>query len=72
MPMDWGLARDYAARDVNWEEMPVTEAEWLAAKDPEPTLRFLRGKVTDRKLRLFACACCRSIVHLVEGRTSMR
>jgi hypothetical protein len=25
MPMDWGLARDYAARDGHWEEMPVTE-----------------------------------------------
>jgi hypothetical protein len=28
MPMDWGLARDYAARDVHADEMPVTEAEW--------------------------------------------
>jgi hypothetical protein len=28
MPMDWGLAQDYAARDVQ-AEMPVTEAEWL-------------------------------------------
>jgi hypothetical protein len=27
MPMDWGLARDYAARDVPAEELPVTEAE---------------------------------------------
>jgi hypothetical protein len=36
MPMDWGLARDYAARDVSTEEAPVTEAEWLAAADPRP------------------------------------
>jgi uncharacterized protein (TIGR03067 family) len=27
--MDWGLARDYAARDVHTEETPVTEGEWL-------------------------------------------
>jgi hypothetical protein len=38
MPMDWGLARDYAARDVHVEAMPVTEAEWLAATDPTPML----------------------------------
>jgi hypothetical protein len=30
MPMDWGLARDYAARDGYPEEMRVTEAEWQA------------------------------------------
>jgi hypothetical protein len=44
----------------------MTEAEWLAAADPGPMLDFLRGRggATDRKLRLFAVACCRRVWHL--------
>jgi hypothetical protein len=45
----------------------MTEAEWLAATDPWPMLKFLRGKVSERKLRLFACACCRRNWHLLDG-----
>jgi hypothetical protein len=39
----------------------MTEQEWLQADDPRPMLRFLKNKVPDRKLRLFAVACCRSV-----------
>ena len=36
----------------------MTEAEWLACADPNVLLDHLHGKVSERKLRLFACACC--------------
>jgi hypothetical protein len=39
----------------------MTEQEWLLATDPKSMLEFLRGKASDRKLRLFACVCCRQL-----------
>jgi hypothetical protein len=45
----------------------VTEAEWLAATDPEPMLDFLRDKASERKLRLFAVGCCYHLGGLLEG-----
>jgi hypothetical protein len=39
----------------------MTEAEWLACADPTAMLEFLRDKASERKLRLFACGCCRLV-----------
>ncbi|MCE9561085.1 MAG: hypothetical protein K8U57_03420 [Planctomycetes bacterium] len=41
----------------------MTEAEWLKAKSPTPMLGYLEGKASERKLRLFAVACCRRHWH---------
>lgn len=39
----------------------MTEPEWLFSEDPALMVNFLRGKTSDRKMRLFACACCRTV-----------
>jgi hypothetical protein len=42
-------------------EWVTCENDWLACAEPEPMLGFLRAKASDRKVRLFACTCCRRI-----------
>ena len=50
----------------------MTEAEWDACADLTPMLEFLRGKASDRKLRLFAAACVRRVWHLLVDVRSRR
>lgn len=44
----------------------MTESEWLACENPLVMLQFLEGRASNRKLRLFAVACCRRLWHLLE------
>ncbi|MDR3634774.1 MAG: hypothetical protein P4L84_13300 [Isosphaeraceae bacterium] len=45
----------------------MTEAKWLAWPDAYDMLEQCRCcALTERKLRLFACACCRRVWHLLE------
>jgi hypothetical protein len=41
----------------------MDEATWLAGEEPQPMLDFLAGvgRPSERKLRLFACACVRRV-----------
>jgi hypothetical protein len=43
----------------------MTEAEWLSLADPAPLLDHVRSAVSDRKLRLWACACVHRIGSLI-------
>jgi hypothetical protein len=49
----------------------MTEAEWLTCTDPREMLESLE-RASDRKLRLFACGCCRLVWHLLTDGRSRR
>ncbi|HYT87963.1 MAG TPA: hypothetical protein VEL76_04530 [Gemmataceae bacterium] len=48
----------------------MDEAAWRACTQPTLMLRFLRGRVSVRKLRLFAVACCRRVQSLMADERS--
>jgi hypothetical protein len=50
----------------------MTEADWLAAADPTSLLAFVKQKRHARKLRLFACGCCRRIAGVIPDECGHR
>lgn len=44
----------------------MTATEWAECADPTAMLTFLEGRVGERQLRLFACACCRAVWPLIR------
>jgi hypothetical protein len=50
----------------------MTESQWLARQHPTLLLEFVRSEACARKLRLFACACCRRVLHLMPDARSHR
>jgi hypothetical protein len=55
-----GRAVDPWGGQVHPEGGAATASEWLACSDPRKRLDFLRGRVSERKLRLLGFAACRS------------
>jgi hypothetical protein len=59
-------------------DLPVSEAEqealWYASSDPAKMLDLLEGafadgEISERKIRLFVCACCRRLWHKLSPET---
>jgi hypothetical protein len=50
----------------------VTDREWLSCSDPGTMLTYLgtTGRASERKLRLFAVACCERVAHSLVDRRS--
>src|SRR4051794_32137907 len=54
-----------------WRGEDVNEHDWLTSPDPTPMLAHLQERhVSERKLRLLLCGCCRQIWDLLPDRRS--
>jgi hypothetical protein len=49
----------------------MTEDDWLSGQNPSPMIAYLLGKASDRKLRLFACACCAPLARGIDDQRAV-
>jgi hypothetical protein len=57
----------------DWWLLPcTTEAKWLACTHPVPMQLVVQRGASERKLRLYAVACCRSALHLLTDERSRK
>jgi hypothetical protein len=50
----------------------MTEAEWLECPHPDPMMDYLLPRISNRRIHLLACACCRRFWHLLPDERSRR
>jgi hypothetical protein len=50
----------------------MNEREWLACENPQTMLRHLENRASERKLRLFACACGRRVLRLMPPEVGVK
>jgi hypothetical protein len=55
----------FAAMRLGFRERPANDAQWRVCQNPWLMLDSLQCRVSDRKLRLFAVACCRRLPHVL-------
>src|SRR5690242_19542126 len=49
---------------------PISPKYWQTCATPAVLLQFLSSRTSERKLRLFACACARQVWHLLPEEPS--
>jgi len=60
-----GLAKPTVESTTDNRDL-LTERDWLTCADSISMLRFLQGKISERKSRLFDCAACRRVWHTLD------
>src|SRR5262249_45819362 len=61
------VRRPQGGRTIVARKKALTETDWERCPDPARMLAHLGDALSERKLRLFACACCRRIWRQIEG-----